>query len=267
MSRAKAPPHPADADGWLTPDCQMLQAGGLTFRVTRWHVGAPATPLLFLNGIGADANLAAPLLRRITGREVWTLDMPGTGASPDCFWPYSAQSLSRAVMGVADQLGHDRLDIAGFSWGGALAQQVAGQFPERIGHMALLATASQIGLADIGWGAAFDRDVVRGSMRMPVVSPLGLTYQHLSMAGWSNMLLARSPTDRQILVMTGSDDQVIPAHTSLALIKQLGAQRHVTISGSHLFPFAKAEDTASALTAFFSAADAECESQPAPATA
>ncbi|MBK6411481.1 MAG: hypothetical protein IPF76_00010 [Sphingopyxis sp.] len=44
-----------------------------------WRGG---TPLLFLNGIGADLAAAAPLLAQIHGREVWTLDVPGSAGSP-----------------------------------------------------------------------------------------------------------------------------------------------------------------------------------------
>lgn len=258
MSRAEAPfsPHAAEADRTSAPQSQMVSAAGMRFCVTRWHVGTSQTPLLFLNGLGADAETAAPLLRRLSGREVWTLDMPGTGASPDCFWPYNARSLASAVMEVADQLGHDRLDLAGFSWGGALAQQIAGQFPDRIGALGLLGTASQIGLADIGWGAVFDRDVMRSGLRMPTSSALGLTYQNLAMAGWTNDLLRRNPTGRRILVMTGSDDHVIPAKHGANLVQQLGAQQHICIAGSHLFPFTKADETARALTDFLSPAKA-----------
>ncbi|MBA3942599.1 MAG: alpha/beta hydrolase, partial [Sphingopyxis sp.] len=35
---------------------------GQKLRVARWREGAPGTPLLFLNGIGADIPAAAPLL-------------------------------------------------------------------------------------------------------------------------------------------------------------------------------------------------------------
>src|SRR3546814_4928059 len=64
---------------------------GLTLRVARWRVGAPGAPLLFLNGIGADIAAAAPLLAQVQGREVWTLDMPGVGGSPDALMPYRSE--------------------------------------------------------------------------------------------------------------------------------------------------------------------------------
>lgn len=105
---------------------------GLRLCIARWRAGAEGTPLLFLNGIGADLTAAAPLLAQIHGREVWTLDMPGVGASPDALLPYGASTIAAVVMEIADRLGHDILDIAGFSWGGALAQQIAMQFPGRV---------------------------------------------------------------------------------------------------------------------------------------
>jgi len=105
---------------------------GLSLRVARWREGAPGTPLLFLNGIGADLVAAAPLLAQITGREIWTLDMPGVGGSPDALLPYAAPTIAAVVMEIADRLGHRTIDVAGFSWGGALAQQVAIQFPGRV---------------------------------------------------------------------------------------------------------------------------------------
>ena len=67
---------------------------GLTLRVARWRAGAPGVPLLFLNGIGADIGAAAPLLAQIHDREVWTLDMPGVGGSPDALLPYGAPTMA-----------------------------------------------------------------------------------------------------------------------------------------------------------------------------
>lgn len=238
---------------WLAPEIQRLTARGLTFRVTQWHKGAGGVPLLFLNGLGANAEMAAPLLRRIPDRTVWTLDMPGTGGSPDCFWPYSAQSMASAVMDVALQLGHDRLDVAGFSWGGALAQQLAAQFPDHVERLILLGTTGHFSAADIGWGAIFDQDVVSGtmgSMKMPVSSALGLTYQSLAMAGWSNDRLVPHLIGHPILILSGARDQVVPPCYSDELAKTLQADDHISIAGGHFFPFAKADATAAEIRAF-----------------
>ena len=118
---------------------------GLTLRVARWRAGAGGTPLLFLNGIGADLAAAAPLLAQIHGREVWTLGMPGVGGSPDALLPYGASTIAAVVMEIADRFDHKMIDIAGFSWGGALAQQIAVQFPGRVRRL-VCQTANTYGL-------------------------------------------------------------------------------------------------------------------------
>lgn len=234
----------------ILPEQSTVRARGLSLRLSRWHVGTGGAPLLFLNGIGADASAAAPLLRRISGREVWTLDMPGTGGSPDCLWPYSAQSMAAAIMDVVEQFGYPIIDLAGFSWGGALAQQIAGQFPDQIRHLILIATASHIGAADIGWGAIFDRDMLAGGLKIPASSPLGLTYQSLAMAGWSSTPLWPRIRRLPILMINGSQDQVVPPTHGAALARDLQVKRHVLISGGHLFPFTKAAETAAEINAF-----------------
>lgn len=253
MTRAHAhPQHAYDGDR-IVPEYQRLSARGMTFRVTRWHVGSGGRPLLFLNGLGADADAAAPLLRRITNREVWTLDMPGTGGSPDCFWPYSASSMASAVMDVADQLGHHQLDVAGFSWGGALAQQLTAQFSDRVVRLVLMGTTGRFSAADIGWGAIFDRDVVSGAistLKMPATSPLGFTYQSLAMTGWNNDRLIPNLVDRPILILSATKDHVVPSTYSDDLANLVQAHHHVKISGGHLFPFTKAQQCADEIMAF-----------------
>ena len=240
----------------ITPKNMTVRARGLSLHVTRWHSKTSSNPLLFLNGIGADAKAAAPLLRRITGREVWTIDMPGTGASPDCFWPYSAHSMALSIMDAVSQIHDGPIDLAGFSWGGALAQQIAGQFPDHIGKLILLATSSQMGGAEIGWGAAFDRDIQKNSLRMPAASPLGLTYQSFAMTGWSSDALWPRIAQRPILVLSGEQDQVVRASECQKLADNLGAA-HISISGGHLFPFTKAQETADIIMAFLTAQKVE----------
>ena len=48
---------------------------------------------------------------------------------------------------MLDELGHERVDVAGYSLGGVMAQQLARTAPERVRRLALVATSS-------GWGSA-----------------------------------------------------------------------------------------------------------------
>ena len=232
------------------PDIGMEHAYGLALRIARWRVGAEGTPLLFLNGIGADIAAAAPLLAQLHGREVWTLDMPGVGGSPDALMPYGAPTMAAIVMDIADRFGQRTLDIAGFSWGGALAQQVAVQFRDRIRRMVLMATTPTVNAPGIGWAAMLDDDMLASGLRLPTATPLGLAYQATAMAGWTRAAMLPSLRNLPTLILTGRRDGVVPAAHGQAIADLIDGAVLETMPGSHLFPFTHAAKVAARITAF-----------------
>ncbi|KGB52372.1 Alpha/beta hydrolase fold protein [Sphingopyxis sp. LC81] len=223
---------------------------GLSLRVARWREGAPGTPLLFLNGIGADLAAAAPLLAQIHGREVWTLDMPGVGGSPDALLPYGAPTIAAVVMEIADRLGHKMIDVAGFSWGGALAQQIAIQFPGRVRHMVLMATTPVMGAPGIGWAAMLDDDMLASGLRIQTATPLGLAYQSAAMIGWSSVAFLSGLKELPTLVLMGEQDGVVPACYGEMLAERIDGAVLEIVPGSHLFPFTHAAAIAGRISAF-----------------
>lgn len=223
---------------------------GLSLRVARWREGTPGTPLLFLNGIGADLAAAAPLLAQIHGREVWTLDMPGVGGSPDALLPYGAPTIAAVVMEIADRLGHKQVDLAGFSWGGALAQQIAIQFPGRVRRMILMATTLVMGAPGIGWAAMFDDDMLASGLKIQTATPLGIAYQTAAMAGWTSVAFLSGLKNIPTLVLAGKQDGVMPACYGQMLAEQIDGALLEMVPGSHLFPFTHAAAIAARISAF-----------------
>lgn len=223
---------------------------GLTLRVARWRAGAGGTPLLFLNGIGADIAAAAPLLAQLHDREVWTLDMPGVGGSPDAILPYAAPTIAAAVMEIADRFGHTSLDIAGFSWGGALAQQIAVQFPGRVRRLVLMATTPSVGAPGIGWAALLDDDMLASGVKLPTATPLGLSYQAMAMAGWTSAAMLPHLKDVPVLILMGERDGVVPASHGQAIADLIDDAALEIVPGSHLFPFTHAATVAARISAF-----------------
>jgi pimeloyl-ACP methyl ester carboxylesterase len=223
---------------------------GLTLRVARWRTGAGGTPLLFLNGIGADIAAAAPLLAQIHDREVWTLDMPGVGGSPDALIPYGAPTIAAVVMEIADRLGHKIMDVAGFSWGGALAQQIAVQFPGRVRSMVLMATTPVMGAPGIGWAALFDDDMQASGLKIQTATPLGIAYQTAAMAGWTSAAYLPGLKNMPTLVLTGEQDGVMPACYGQMLASLIDGAVLEVVPGSHLFPFTHAAAIAARISAF-----------------
>lgn len=209
---------------------------GLALRTARWRKGSTGVPLLFLNGIGADIAAAAPLLAQIHGREVWTLDMPGVGGSPDAILPYTAPTMAAIVMEIAERFGHPQLDLAGFSWGGALAQQIAVQFPARIRRMVLMATTPSVGAPGIGWAALLDDDMLASGLKLPTATPLGLTYQAMAMAGWTSAPMLPQLKNMPTLILMGRRDGVVPAAHGQAIADLIDGAILEVVPGSHLSP-------------------------------
>jgi len=223
---------------------------GLSLRIARWREGTAGTPLLFLNGIGADIAAAAPLLAQIHGREVWTLDMPGVGGSPDALLPYGAPTIAAVVMEIADRLGHKSIDLAGFSWGGALAQQIAIQFPGRVRRLVLMATTPVMGAPGIGWAAMFDDDMLASGLKIQTATPLGIAYQTAAMAGWTSLGLLSGLRNLPTLVLMGERDGVMPACFGEMLADQIDGAVLELVPGSHLFPFTHAAAISARVSAF-----------------
>lgn len=238
------------------PEINTQHVYGLTLRVARWRAGAPGTPLLFLNGIGADIAAAAPLLAQIDGREVWTLDMPGVGGSPDAILPYSAPTMAAIVMEIADRFHQTLIDLAGFSWGGALAQQIAVQFPGRIRRMVLMATTPSVGAPGIGWAALLDDDMLASGLKLPTATPLGLTYQTMAMAGWTSAAMLPHLKNTPVLILMGERDGVVPAGHGQAIADLIDGAVLEVVPGSHLFPFTHAAKIAARISAFLDRPDA-----------
>lgn len=236
-----------------SPTISMEQAYGLTLRVARWRVGAGDTPMLFLNGIGADIAAAAPLLAQLHDREVWTVDMPGVGGSPDALLPYGAPTMAAILIEIAERFGHKRFDLAGFSWGGALAQQVAVQFPSRVRRMVLMATTPTVAAPGIGWAALLDEDMLASGLKLPTATPLGLAYQSMAMAGWTSAAMLPTLKTIPTLVLMGQQDGVVPACHGQMIAELIDGSVLEVVPGSHMFPFTHAAKIAERISDFLDA--------------
>jgi poly(3-hydroxyalkanoate) depolymerase len=119
----------------------LHEVEGRTLRVGVRPCGQAQPPLLLFNGIGANIELFEPFLNALQGPEAIIFDVPGVGGSPAPWWPYRPSLLARLSARLLDQLGHEQVDVLGFSWGGALAQQFAYQHAKRCRRLVLAATS------------------------------------------------------------------------------------------------------------------------------
>jgi pimeloyl-ACP methyl ester carboxylesterase len=122
---------------------EWIDVCGNSIYVSR-HDGE-GVPVLLINGIGAHHAMWGTLVDGLPGRTTIAFDPPGIGRSPLPRGPLAISDYAEIAAGVAEGLGYDQVDVIGYSFGGAVAQQLAHQEPERVRRLVLLGTSC-------GWG-------------------------------------------------------------------------------------------------------------------
>ena len=245
------------------PSDAILSAGGVEMFVRRRGTGRP---VLLVNGLGANVEMLATLEERLA-RTAHTIavELPGAGRSPTPRRPLSIAAIAATLVDLLDELGHEQVDVLGFSLGGVVAQQLAHDAPDRVRRLALASTAC-------GWGSLpgtfdaltlismpiryhsrslYDRTIQLASpadrellTRVPGLaearllhppSLLGYTYQLTAGAFWSSLpwlSSVRAPT----LVLTGDGDRLVQPANGIQLARLLPESRlHVLAGEGHLY--------------------------------
>jgi poly(3-hydroxyalkanoate) depolymerase len=189
--------------------------------------------------------------------------------------------LARIVRDLLDELGHDEVDVLGVSFGGALAQQLAHQYPERVRRLILCATSAGIVMVPprpvpalflmsparyyhpvlfrfmmpriVGGRTARDPSVLAaqaGPRLSRPPDPIGYLFQLYAASGWTSahwLHRLQQPT----LVIAGEDDRAIPLGNARFLARRIpNAQLHVVKDGGHLFVLDEPENIIDAIHEF-----------------
>lgn len=117
-----------------------LVVGGVELNVQRSGTGEV---LLFLNGTNSSIAASGPLLERLRPMgELVVYDHRGMGESSSPEGPWSMLDYARDALGVMDELGIERCNVLGVSFGGMVAQELALLAPERIRRLVLWSTSA-----------------------------------------------------------------------------------------------------------------------------
>jgi 3-oxoadipate enol-lactonase len=242
------------------------------------HGQGPA--LLLVPGIPAISSDWFPFADRLSERfQVVAYDNRGSGRSdapPDL---YSTRELAADAAAVLDALGLERAHVFGVSLGGMIAQEFALAFPERVNRLVLGCTHASTQAAvrprrEVSLAFAFETDDWAERMRAlapfafsPNVDPQLLAefitkkssdvQPNHGYGGQVAAVLEHDALDRldvierPTLVITGSQDAVIPAVNSETLRERIpGAQLDVIDGAGHLFFIERPERTLAALERF-----------------
>jgi poly(3-hydroxyalkanoate) depolymerase len=278
-------PRPA-APPWRVSGGERLRILTVRGRILRVAVreGDPdRPPLLLCNGIGVSLELLQPFVDALDRRRpVIRFDMPGVGGSPAPVVPYHLATVAPLLAGLLDQLGHERADVLGISWGGGLAQQFALSRPDRVRRLVLVATgpgalmvpgrprvlrrmltprrhrdpeyAARIAGALYGGSVRQDpvlaRDLLHATTRLGPAR--GYYYQLMSTVGWTSLPWLprlRRPT----LILAGDDDPIIPLVNARIMHRLIPRSQLHIYHGGHLELAADAKRLAPAVEAFLDA--------------
>ncbi|SHL27613.1 poly(3-hydroxyalkanoate) depolymerase [Phytopseudomonas punonensis] len=247
---------------------------------TAVRAGSPdKVPLLIFNGIGANLELVMPFVNALDkDQEIIAFDVPGVGGSSTPSIPYRFPGLAKLAARMLDYLDYGQVNAIGVSWGGALAQQFARDYPERCKKLVLAATSAGAVMipgkpkvlwrmasprrylqpsygvhiaADI-YGGAFRRDpklALSHASKVRSGGKLGYYWQLFAGMGWTSihwLHKIRQPT----LVLAGDDDPIIPLLNMRLLAWRIPNSELHVIDDGHLFLVTRAEVVAPIIMKF-----------------
>ena len=130
---------------WADTPTHTIDVGGTSFAYRRLGPRG-GTPLVFLHHFTAvlddwDPEVIDPIAQQ---RDVITFDNRGIGGSGGKV-PHTVAPMAADAAAVIRALGHDHVDLLGFSLGGGVAQEVALQQPDLVRRLILTGTGHRGG--------------------------------------------------------------------------------------------------------------------------
>src|SRR5262249_38288480 len=199
--------------------------------------------------------------------------------SPPPVLPLTFMALANLTAQLLQQLGYRHVDVLGISWGGALAQQFAHQYPKQCRRLILVATSTgaimvparisvlarmlsperylrpdymqAIAPSIYGGRIRTDPTLIHNILhKVRAPSGLGYYWQLLGCVGWTSihwLACLRQPT----LIISGDDDPLIPV-VNAQLMAPLPPQSVLRIirGGGHLFLLTDAFEAANIVQEF-----------------
>ncbi|MFZ4518408.1 MAG: alpha/beta fold hydrolase [Microthrixaceae bacterium] len=175
-------------------------------------------PLLYCNGSGTTIDAVRPLLEMLAARyELIAYDHRGMGRSTFDGSPYTMADLAADAAAVLDDAGWDHCNVAGLSFGGMVAQELAVTWPERVERLALLVTSP---------GGAFPSYPLDTLADLPLKERADRSLQ-LSDRRWTPEWVAAHPDDPALAMILAAGNPTAETEEQRAgRLAQLEARRH-----------------------------------------
>lgn len=106
-----------------------------------YEIRGEGEPLVLLMGFGADGSVWEKHVSEYEKHfKCIVLDNRGVGKSDQPEGPYSTKMMAEDTVAVMQHAGVDKARVAGISMGGAITQELALNFPEKVESIALIST-------------------------------------------------------------------------------------------------------------------------------
>jgi poly(3-hydroxyoctanoate) depolymerase len=267
-------------------DGRLLTFARVDGHLLRVSIRGEGRPLLLMMGLGGNIEMWRPLEDALVQHGVQTIayDVPGTGESPPRLVPLRVPGLARQAAHLLDVLGIPEADVLGVSFGGAVAQQLALDSPQRVRRLVLASTAVGLGgvpgnpfalallatplryyspsffrrTARLVYGPLDadgdgDGDLLRAQVNARRARPptlWGYASQLIAAAGWTSLpWLHRIRT--RVLVLSGDADPIVPPVNARILAARLpNAELEIARGAGHLLLMQRAPDIAARIADF-----------------
>jgi poly(3-hydroxyoctanoate) depolymerase len=251
----------------------------------RVSIRGEGRPLLLVMGLGGNIEMWDPLEQALNARGIQTIayDASGMGDSPARLVPLRMPGLARQAAHLLATLGYPAADVLGASFGGAVTQELAHAYPERVRRLVLASTTCGVGVpghpvalallatplryyspaffrltattlygpTTNGGGARFREQMYGRRARPPTL--WGYVGQLAAGVGWTSLPWLhrlRAPT----LVLTGGADRIVPPVNGRILAARIPDARLEVVPGAgHLLLMDHAEHCAQSIGDFLDA--------------
>lgn len=234
--------------------------------------GAPeAPPLVCIHGAGGSSAMwpQAHVAFRAE-RAVYALDLPGHGRSALLDDPISIERYAEVVVRFMDVAGVQRGVLVGHSMGGAVAQILALEAPDRVAGLALIGTGAKLGVAPdllalldrdpaaavervcrLAYGPAAPEDMVRRAIVEMRKTPAAVLRGDFGACQRFDLRERVGEIRVPALVVVGEADVLTPPRFAAFLAQRIPGAEQVVVPGvGHMLPVEAGGPLAAAIGPF-----------------